>query len=47
MAKIMIIEDDPALRKQVSEVLENYAYEVVASTNFQTIEQEFKKKPQI
>ena len=39
MAKIMIIEDDPALRKQVSEVLENYAYEVVVSTNFQTIEQ--------
>lgn len=44
MAKIMIIEDDPALRKQVSEVLENYAYEVVASTNFQTIEQELKKE---
>lgn len=38
MRKILIIEDDLALRTQVKEVLEGYDYEVVVAVDFHRIE---------
>lgn len=42
MGKIMLIEDDQELCRQVKEILQSYAYEVVTVINFQNIEEEFK-----
>lgn len=42
MAKIMIVEDDQALRAQVKELLQDYDYTVEAVENFQTVEEQFK-----
>lgn len=42
MPKIMIVEDDQALRAQVKELLQDYDYTVEAVENFQTVEEQFK-----
>ncbi len=42
MAKIMIIEDDQALRSQVKEMLTDYDYVILAIEDFQDVEGQFK-----
>ena len=42
MAKIMIIEDDQALRSQVKEMLTDYDYIILAIEDFQDVEGQFK-----
>ena len=41
MRKILIIEDDQTLRRQIKEILESYAYSVVEVTDFRRIEECF------
>jgi DNA-binding response OmpR family regulator len=43
MPKIMIIEDDEKLRKQVCEVLESNHYEIYAVNDFHNVEADFKE----
>ena len=42
MAKIMIVEDDQALRNQVKEMLTDYDYTILAIENFQNVEGQFQ-----
>lgn len=42
MAKIMIVEDDRALRNQVKEMLTDYEYTILAIEDFQHVEEQFK-----
>lgn len=44
MAKIMIIEDDEMLMKQVKEVLEACGYDIVTVCNFVAIEEQFQQE---
>lgn len=37
MPEIMIIEDEPIIRRELTNLLKRYGYDVIAPTNFQTI----------
>lgn len=44
MIKVMVIEDDQALARQIAELLISNTYQVIQVTNFKSIEESFKRE---